>query len=99
MKNTIVKTEIQGLEAETLLNSIADLKSRLETLQNTVQGNPETTLLTRKEVADMLGVSLVTIHEWSKKGVLISYRIGNRVRFKQSEVLEAIKQKNSKTNR
>ena len=46
--------------------------------------------LTRKETAKLLGVSLVTIHNWSnKKNILTPYKIGNQIRFKKTEV-EAI---------
>jgi|JI10StandDraft_1071094.scaffolds.fasta_scaffold353748_3 excisionase family DNA binding protein len=43
--------------------------------------------LTRKEVSELLSVSLVTISEWSKKKLLIPYKIGkNRIRFKKSDI-------------
>lgn len=47
-------------------------------------------LLTRKEVAEMLKISLGTLHNWVKKGVLKSYGIRNRVYFKRSEVEGAL---------
>ncbi len=43
-------------------------------------------LYTRKETAKYLRISLPTLHDWSKAGVLISYRLGNRVYYKQSEI-------------
>ena len=46
--------------------------------------------ITRKQASTMLRVSLVTIHEWSKKGILKPYRIGNRVRFKLHEIEETL---------
>ena len=51
-------------------------------------------LLTRQETADLLSVSLVTLWDWDKKGLIPSYRIGNKVRYKKSEVLAALQQKN-----
>lgn len=36
-------------------------------------------------------ISLVTLNSWVKKGYLVDYRIGGRVYFKYSEVLEAVK--------
>ena len=35
--------------------------------------------LSRKQVAAMLHVSLPTLHEWTKEGRILSYKIGNRV--------------------
>lgn len=43
-------------------------------------------LYTRQETAKYLRISLPTLNEWSKTGVLKSYRLGNRVYYKQSEI-------------
>ena len=53
----------------------------------------EELLLTRKEIAYMFRVSLVTLHEWMKQG-LPSHKQGGRVYFLRSEVMAYIKQKN-----
>ncbi|MGX5817992.1 helix-turn-helix domain-containing protein [Chitinophaga lutea] len=49
-------------------------------------------LLTRKEIAGIFRVSLVTLHEWMKHG-LPFHKQGGRVYFLRSEVLEYLKQK------
>lgn len=46
----------------------------------------EEILLTRKETADKLKISLVTLNDWSKRGLLKSYIIGGRVLYKSKEV-------------
>jgi excisionase family DNA binding protein len=46
--------------------------------------------ITRKETALILGVSLVTLNEWTKTGTLQGYRIGSRVRYKKTEVLSSL---------
>ena len=46
--------------------------------------------LTRKETANLFDVSLVTIHEWQKSGILKVYKMGNRSFFKYSELLETL---------
>ena len=48
--------------------------------------------LSRKEVAKMLKISLPTLNEWSKQGILQSYKKGNRVLYKTSEIEEAVNQ-------
>lgn len=51
----------------------------------------EIRLYTRKETADMLGVSLQTLNEWSKKGVLKKHRIGNKqVRYRKEDIEKAL---------
>lgn len=62
-------------------------------LQGILQSNQQPTkvdakeLLTRKETAELLQVSLVTVHEWTKTKILTHYKMGNRTYYKRSEVL------------
>jgi len=92
----ITKTEIQGLRAETLLKHLHNLENRLKEIQETVTPQPDTHLLTRKEVAIWLDISLPTLHAWTKKGILQAYRIGNKVRYKKTEVLDSLQTINHK---
>lgn len=52
----------------------------------------EEMLLSRKEVAWMFHISLVTLHAWMKKG-LPHHKQGGRVYFLRSEVMAYVKQK------
>lgn len=54
----------------------------------------EDKLLTRHDVAQLFGVTLVTVNEWCKKDILITHRMNSRVYFYKSEVMEAL---NSRT--
>ena len=44
------------------------------------------TYLTRNETAKILNVSLTTLWHYDKKGILKPLRIGNKVRYKRSDV-------------
>lgn len=44
------------------------------------------TLLTRQETASKLKISLVTLNDWTKRGLIQSYLIGGRVLYKESEI-------------
>lgn len=46
--------------------------------------------LSRKEIADFLNISLVTLHDWKKRG-MPSHKQRGRVYFMRSEVLAYIK--------
>lgn len=72
---TIVSKEIQ--------KSISDLTSTL--LSNTT---PK--LLTRKETAGILGISLPTLHEWTKAGLLPAKRINASIRYEKNAVFNAL---------
>ncbi len=47
-------------------------------------------LLTRKEACELLNVTDVTIWNWAKQGRIKTYKMGNRVMLKRSELLEEI---------
>jgi len=69
-----------------------------ECLENTplksapVTDREEEPLLSRKEVAGIFRVSLVTLHDWMKRG-LPFHKQGARVYFLRSEVVAHVKQK------
>lgn len=60
---------------------------------------PNTDLLSRKEAAKVLGVSLPTLNEWSKSGVITGYRISSRVRYKRNEIEQSLLQMQTKKTR
>lgn len=49
-------------------------------------------VIDRQEVADMFGISLVTLHQWMKEGILPYYTLNRRVYFKKSEIFKAMEQ-------
>ena len=87
--------QVQGISAETLLQKFDNLESQIKELKQQPQQTTER-LITRDETAKLLGVSIVTIHNWVKSNVLIAYRVGNKVRFKENEVFASLQQINSK---
>lgn len=62
-------------------------------IKNISPENPdEEPLLTRKEIAGIFRISLVTLHDWMKRG-LPSHKQRGRVYFLRSEVIAYVKQK------
>ena len=53
----------------------------------------EEIFLTKKEASDFLKVSPNTIDNYRKRNLIKSYKIGNNVRFKRSELMEAVEGK------
>lgn len=66
------------------------MRNQLAELINKFEPKVPAEYLTRSEVAEMLKCDLSTIHNWTVKGKLIPYGIGNRVYFKRSEVEAAL---------
>lgn len=58
---------------------------------------PEEPLLSRQQIAAELGISLVTLTDWMKKG-LPYLRLNGRVYFKRSEVVASMKHNVLKRN-
>lgn len=71
--------ELRGFINEAVKEAIKDIQPPASTTQSE-------TLLTRKETADKLKISLVTLNDWTKRGLLQSYLIGGRVLYKDSEI-------------
>ena len=70
------------------------LKECLEntSVKNANPENPqEEPLLTRKEIAGIFRISLVTLHDWMNRG-LPCHKQRGRVYFLRSEVMEYVKQ-------
>ena len=71
---------------------IEGVKQELKDLKKHFQPKEPTEFLTRNEVAEMFKIDLSSVHNWTKKGILISYQIGGRVFYKREEVMKAIVQ-------
>ena len=93
MENQITKTEVQGISASAILEKFDNLESKIDSFKESLKPKPKTEYITRKEVSEMFGVSLVTVNDWSKKNILTAYKIANKVRYKRHEVEAALIQK------
>jgi excisionase family DNA binding protein len=85
--------QVQQIDFVTLLNEIdVVVENRLKsfTPKPSTPSDAEE-FLTREEVAKLLKISLVTLHDWTNRDLLKSYRIGNKVRYKRNEVMQSPK--------
>ena len=82
----VTPTELVDLFKESVKTCFNELSS----VQQPIEPKPKKEILTRKETALLFDVSLVTIHEWQKNGILKVYKMGNRSFFKYSELLETL---------
>jgi excisionase family DNA binding protein len=67
------------------------LKTEFESLKKEYQPKHPSDYLTRNECRDLLKVDLSTVHNWTKRGKLKAYGIGNRVYYRRDEVEAAMK--------
>ncbi|HUX58934.1 MAG TPA: helix-turn-helix domain-containing protein [Bacteroidales bacterium] len=47
-------------------------------------------LLSRREVADLLKISLVTLHKYQKEGILPYSKLGIHIYFKKGDIMKAL---------
>lgn len=73
---------------------LSDFNGALQTFANSLQNPDKDILLTRQQTADLLGVSLVSLWDWTRKDIIPAFRIGNKVRYKKTDVLESLQQMN-----
>lgn len=84
-------TQVHNTTKDELILEIVDgVKAKLQIIEKNFQPKKPTNWLTKKEVANILSISTVTVDDWCKKNILIAYRIGNRIRFKRNEVEQAL---------
>jgi excisionase family DNA binding protein len=76
------ETDLQALRTE-----IQELKSLLTTQFSQPY-------LSRLQVCDLLGITLPTVNDWAKRGILIAYRLGNRIYFKPNEIDKSLQRIN-----
>ena len=95
LENSI--TQLYGITPKQLTDNILkDVRTELKEIVLNFQPKKQSEYLTRKEVAKILKVSLVTLTDWNKKGVLKPYRLGNLIRYKSAELDQALISINSK---
>ncbi|PSL01917.1 helix-turn-helix domain-containing protein [Cecembia rubra] len=68
------------------------VKEAVKSIQTAPQEKTGEKLLSRKETAEKLKISLVTLNDWTKRGMLTSYIIGGRVLYKESEIEKSLNQ-------
>jgi excisionase family DNA binding protein len=90
-------TQVFGISPEEFKESIlSDVRAELKAIALNFQPVTPPEYLTRQEVAEILKVSLVTLSDWNKKKILNPYRLGNLIRYKRTEIEQALININAK---
>ena len=80
-----------GINVIQLLEKIGKLiDTKLGQIPQAPNKENEQKFISRNEVAQLLKISLPTLHEYTNYGFLQSYKIGKRVLYKHVEVLSSI---------
>ena len=85
--SVIIKTKDLADFADTLIQ-----RTKNE-INSQIQQAKEERYLTEKQVQEMLSVTHSTLWHWNKKGYLKTVKVGNKNRYKYSDVLNLLNQK------
>ena len=75
-----------------LLKKVADLEFIINKPAPQQQTPTTDELLTRKETAKRLNITLATLNDYTKTGKIVANRIGNRVLYKETDIQNALHQ-------
>ncbi|MEI8204639.1 MAG: helix-turn-helix domain-containing protein [Bacteroidota bacterium] len=92
MQPQIILSGITFDELQDSFKSIVktEVERIISNLPTTPEPNPE--YITRKETAEILGISLVTLNDWTKNGTIPAQRIGTRIRYKRTDIYNSLKE-------
>lgn len=79
---------LNGITLEQLADALAPLLMKPQSVELV---DPLNEYIKREEACELLSINLSSLWKHTKSGKLKSYGIGNRVLYKRSEVLEAVK--------
>ena len=89
---------IETITASEILTRLDKIESLLTGIDSKKQQEtaPEKKYMTRQEVADLFGITLATVHQWTVNSILLAYRVGNRIYYKRSEIEATYQRKTSR---
>jgi len=87
MENQILISQLDPASLKELIRATVS-----EVLNNRAPEQLETKYLTRREVCDLLKISLPTLHGYVHEGKVKGHRIGRRVLFSETDIHDAVKE-------
>ena len=93
------RLEIEQITSEKLLDVISErIENRflpiLEGISKKLILEKSSEFINTKEVCKMLQITPPTLSNYRKHGIIPFFRIGNKVRFKRSQIIESLKKIN-----
>ena len=86
--NDLLLSTIPYAEFQTLISTA--VQTAVQTATAHLQAKENVEYLTRKQTSTLLGISLVTLSEWTKEGKIKGYRIASRIRYKRHEIEQSL---------
>lgn len=89
----VTKTiQIQEVTVDELADKVADkLLEKIKHYIDDLQSNENDVYLTRTETAAFLKINITTLWNWTNKGKVKSYGLGNRRYYNKKELIDVLK--------
>lgn len=88
MENAIMLHNFSPVDLEQLIKKVISEQLGKFGENNPIESPDE--LLTREEACLLLKISLTSLWNWTRKGKIKAYGIGNRVYYKRGELIESL---------
>ncbi len=85
MEKAIMLHNLTPSDLEELIRKV--VAEQLEEFRKNIPTDNPDELLTRTEASSLLKINITTLHNWTKKGSITAYGIGNRVYYKRGELM------------
>jgi excisionase family DNA binding protein len=93
-------TQLYNVDPENFKNEIlSGVEKQLEKFAKNFKPKEPEVWIGREEASKILGVTFPTLLDWNKKGILTPYKVGNRVRYKRSEIEQVILNSNKNASK
>ena len=80
----------EGSSSEEFIGLLCSkIREIIDSAKQTDNQEPET-LLTRQETADMLKITLPTLNNWTKAGVLTASYLGRKVYYNKQDIINSL---------
>ena len=76
----------EDFQKEVTKNVVTHISVILEEIVSNIPTTQNPEFIDSKEVCKILGITLPTLFDWRKRKIIVAYRIGNKIRFKKSEI-------------
>lgn len=83
MLHCITPEELKQIIKEVIKEELLEVRKQLQEKDSDV-------LMSRQETCEFLKISITTLWQWTKKGKIESYGIGNRVYYKKEDLLKSL---------
>ena len=83
MLHCITPEELKQIIKEVIKDELLEVRKQLQEKDSDV-------LMSRQETCEFLKISITTLWQWTKKGKIESYGIGNRVYYKKEDLLKSL---------